>query len=179
MYQLKCNLVICSINSYQLSVSFTSLKGWEHRQAVLFHRVNHNCLAETHSFICTNVEPHHQPLSFLTTPFTVVSHHCNCWPGYKLPSPSLTDALKTMKTGEGHDWWKPDGEVSNMPRGFLMIHRSQLATWLWKITMNTLLQGFCSFLFHQYFTTAKLFSTSWFIFVLYICFILYEIKYWT
>lgn len=100
-----------------------------------------------------------QPVSlFMIIPFTVVPYLCNCWLGYKLPSPSLTDALRTMKFREGHDWWKPDGEISNMPRGLLMIHRSQLATWLWKITINTLLQGFCSFLFHQYLRTVEFFS---------------------
>lgn len=36
-----------------------------------------------------------------------------------------------------------------------MIHRSQLATWPWKIIINTLLQGFCSFLLHQYFRTLE------------------------
>lgn len=59
--------------------------------------------------------------------------------------------------GEGQDWWKPDGEISNKPRGLLMSHRSQLATWPWKIITNTSLQGFCSFLFHQYFGTVELF----------------------
>lgn len=62
-----------------------------------------------------------------------------------------------LEPREGHGWWKPDGEIKNMPRGLLMIHRSQLATWPWKIIINTLLQGFRSFLFHQYFRTAELF----------------------
>lgn len=147
--QLKYNLVIHSSHSYHVCI-FHSINGLrtEASNSLLQGEAQFSCRNLLICFWSCGTPP---PVSlFMIISFTVVPYICSCWLGYKLPSPSLTDALRTMKSGEEHDWWKPDGEISNMPRGLLMIHRSQLATWLSKITINTLLQGFCSFLFHQY-----------------------------